>query len=386
MKPLSIALFNLRRLFRDRSNIFFVIILPLVLILVLGSVFGGIFTPKLAIHDAADDDRSRQIIAALEEVSDLDIDVVGSDDAVIDAVSRGTAQAGMVIPADLSNKVRLGEPVSVQYFGRQDSLAPQLRSTVNAVIARQSAVLRAARFASTETGIPLDQATTQAESVLNEIPALEVELSTVGEDLIPDSEGFDSTASAMLLLFVFLTSLTGSMALIETRSLGVSRRMISTPTSAGTVLLGEMLGRYAVALTQGLIVMAGSALLFGVNWGDPLAAAVLLVLFALVGAGAGMLVGSVLSNEQQALAVGLGLGLGGAAIGGSMVPLEIFPDTLRTIAHIMPHAWGNDAFSTLLRDNGAIGDIATELGVLAAYAAGLLLAASWIFRRRVSAG
>jgi ABC-2 type transport system permease protein len=36
-------------------------------------------------------------------------------------------------------------------------------------------------------------------------------------------------------------------------------------------------------LVQGLVIMLGSALLFGVRWGDPVAAALLLVAFAIRG-------------------------------------------------------------------------------------------------------
>ncbi len=358
----------------------------MMLILLIGSVFGGGFTPEVAVFDASDDPRSRNIVTALREVEDIKIKIVWSEDDVVDAVSRGEVQAGLVIPSGITTQAEGGQPVAVRYFGRQDTLAPQLRSTVNAIVARESAVLRAALFTQSEAGTPLDEATQQAEIVLQSLPELTVVLSTVGEDLITDTDGFDASASAELLLFVFLTSLTGSVALIETRNLGISRRMLSTPTSARALLFGEALGRYSVGLLQGLIIMGGSALLFGVGWGNPVAAVLIMLLFALVGAGAGMLVGSVLTSEQQALSVGLLVGLGGAAIGGSMVPLEIFPDVLRTIAHVTPHAWGNDAFATLLQDGGGVADIGKELGILAAYAAGLLLISSWLFRRKITAG
>ena len=206
-----------------------------------------------------------------------------------------------------------------------------------------------------------------------------------GEALFPEDLGrFDLGATSQLLLFVFLTSLTGAVALIETRQLGLARRMLSTPTPVGTILMGEALGRTAVALAQGLIIMVGSALIFGVNWGNPLGAGLVLLLFALVGAGAGMLAGSVFNTEQQAIPVALLAGLGMAAIGGSMVPLEIFPDTMRTIAHFTPHAWGNDAFAELVRRNGGAGDILPELGILAAYAAVLFSLATWRLRKAIT--
>ena len=46
MKSFAIAATNLRRFIRDRGNIFFVFIFPMLLILVLGSSFGGDFNDR----------------------------------------------------------------------------------------------------------------------------------------------------------------------------------------------------------------------------------------------------------------------------------------------------------------------------------------------------
>jgi ABC-2 type transport system permease protein len=188
---------------------------------------------------------------------------------------------------------------------------------------------------------------------------------------------FEEGASTQLLLFIFLNSLIAASALIEARRLGVARRMLSTPTPVRTILAGEALGRLGIALVQAAIIILGSALLFGVDWGSPTAVAALVLAFCLVGCGAGMLLGSTLRNEQQAGAVALLVGLGLAAFGGSMVPLEVFPDAVRTAAHSTPHAWGNDAFSDLLADGGSLADVLPEIAVLLSYAAVLLALATW---------
>ena len=73
-----------------------------------------------------------------------------------------------------------------------------------------------------------------------------------------------------------------------------------------------------------------------------------------------------------------------AAIGGSMVPIEIFPDAMRTVAHVTPHAWGNDAFAELVRRDANVGGILRELGILAAYAVVLLALATWRFRKAIT--
>ncbi|HEX7464564.1 MAG TPA: ABC transporter permease, partial [Actinomycetota bacterium] len=106
---------------------------------------------------------------------------------------------------------------------------------------------------------------------------------------------------------------------------------------------------------------------------------------ALVGTGAAMLMGSVLENAQQAGSFGVFFGLILAALGGCMVPLEIFPNTMRTIAHVTPHAWALDAFGDVLGRNGTVADIWPQLAVLALYAAGLLSLAAVLFRRKLTA-
>jgi ABC-type uncharacterized transport system permease subunit len=74
------------------------------------------------------------------------------------------------------------------------------------------------------------------------------------------------------------------------------------------------------------------------------------------------------------------LGLSLAALGGSMVLLEVFPETMKTVAKITPHAWANEAFAELLLDDGALADVLPQLGVLLAFAVSLLALATWRLR------
>jgi ABC-2 type transport system permease protein len=98
-----------------------------------------------------------------------------------------------------------------------------------------------------------------------------------------------------------------------------------------------------------------------------------------------VLIGTLFSGEQQATAVGLIIGLTFAAIGGSMAPLDSFPSTMRTVAHVTPHAWANDAFNHLLSNGGGISHVLLDVGVLCAYAVALLSLATWRLRRVLTA-
>ncbi|MDH3731802.1 MAG: ABC transporter permease, partial [Acidimicrobiia bacterium] len=81
--------------------------------------------------------------------------------------------------------------------------------------------------------------------------------------------------------------------------------------------------------------------------------------------------------------IGMALGLAFAALGGCMVPFEIFPNWLRSVAHITPHAWAVDAFTEVIQRGGGIGQIGLELAVLALFGISLLIAASISLRRAI---
>jgi ABC-2 type transport system permease protein len=153
--------------------------------------------------------------------------------------------------------------------------------------------------------------------------------------------------------------------------------------SAGTIVVGETFGRFFVAMIQGVFIILAASLLFGVKWGDPLGASALLTAFALVSTGAAMLFGAILSNEQQAGAL-TPLSLGLAALGGCMVPLEVFSPTMQKIAHLTPHAWAVEGFTDLIRTDAGITDIALQIVVLLGFAAVLLAAASWRLHRSIT--
>lgn len=380
MKALAIARANLLRMLRDRSSIFFVFIFPLALVFLFGILFGGDFQPKLGVV-AAEGDLTGRLVARLAAERRIGLVEIGDQAELLSAVERGRLQAGIVIPAGYDQALRAGDPVVIGFIARPDGVGPTLRATVDEAIADATAEIQAARFASEHAPIPFDEALGQANSLRPGLPGIEVAARTTGESLFPENLGrFDIGASSQLILFMFITALSGSAVLIQTRQLGVSRRMLSTPTSVGTVVIGEALGRFGVVLVQGVYIVIATLLAFGVSWGDPLGAIAVLVMFAAVGAGAAMLMGALFANDQQAGGFGVMFSLGLAALGGAMLPIELFSPTMQTVAHFTPHAWALDAFAELVRRDGTIVDILPELGVLAGFAVVLLALASWRLR------
>ena len=387
MKAVWIGLVNLRRMFRVRANIFFVFVFPMVLILVLGATFGGSSTPRLGVVDTGSGPLGAALLRQLEQTPHLKVVTVSGAAALLTQVGRGNLAAGVIIPPGYDAAARSGRGATVRYLAQQNQSSQQLGETVRGAVARQAALLGAALFAAGQHAVPnFSAGLAEATRISPAVPSVSVTQTTAGTSVFSRTLGqFDEGAWTELVLFLFLTALTGSVAIIETRRLGLSRRMLATPTAPITVIAGETVGRVLISCVQALVIILGSALLFGVSWGAPAGVVAVVILFALVGAGAGIFVGTLFRNEQQASAISLLLGLGLGALGGCMVPLEVFSPVLRRVAHITPQAWANDAFAKLVGHGASIAGILPQLGVLAAYAAALLALAAWRLRRVMAA-
>ena len=98
-----------------------------------------------------------------------------------------------------------------------------------------------------------------------------------------------------------------------------------------------------------------------------------------------MLLGTLFRNPEQAAGISVISSIGLAALGGCMLPLELFSPGLRTIAHVTPHAWALDGFADLTYRGGSVADVLPEVGVLCLYAGGLILLASWRLRAVIRA-
>lgn len=380
-KALAIAGTNLRRLTKDRTGAFFVFVFPFLIILAFGAAFGSGFTPQLGVVSAGSGPLGAELRGRLAATDGIELTAYPDADAMRTAVERGELEGGLVIPAGYDGQVRGGETVPLGYVTRPGA-EQELQLTVSAAVDAHGAVIRAARFAVQEgAASTFAEALASAEALAEVAPSVDVASRTAGGDTEVGS--FATGAAQELVLFMFLTSLSASAMLIETRRLGITRRMLASPTPAGTVLVGEALGRYAIALVQGLLIVIGTVLLFQVDWGNLATTALVVLLFALAACGAAMLMGAVLRNAAQAGGMGVFLGLVLAALGGAMVPLEIFPPVMNTIAHALPHAWAIEALTASITQGAGPGDVATSLLVLTVYGAGLLGIASVVLRRTI---
>jgi ABC-2 type transport system permease protein len=381
---LAIAAASLRRMLRDRISLFFVVLLPVVVILIIGATVGGATNFRIGVVARDAGPLSADLVTELRGTPSTTVHGYAAEQTARTALRRGELDAVVVVPAGTDAALRRGESVTIPVIDTGATSNQQaVRSSIAAAVARHAARVQAAAFAAAQAGGTLPGRLADAARLQPAVPLIAVRTETVdsASNVLP--AGFGYSAPTMLVLFVFVNTLAAGAAMIQTRRLGIYDRAMAAPIQARHIVLGEALCYLSLALIQSALIVTVGALLFGVHWGAPLAAAALVGLWALVGTGAGMLSGTLFRTPEQASGIGPAVGIAFGMLGGCMWPLAIVSPFMRTVGHLVPQSWAVDAWTRLVAQDGGIADIAGQLAVLAVFAAALLTLASVRLRRRL---
>lgn len=377
---------ELRRYLQDRIAIFTTVLMPVLLIVLIGSAISvGQERFTVAVIDDDATPTSQQLVAALDANDALQI--VAYDDARMlrRDIRLSLLDAGVVLPRGLAADVADGRSVQLGLLTEQaDTRAASVIAAVNGAVADAGGRLAATRFVAAKAGMPPADAAQLVDEYAAGVPAPDIRATTVGVVRQEDENAFTRAVISQLTLFVFANGLFAAAALVETRRLGVTRRALATPIGSGTLVAGIGGSRFSLALVQAVLLLVVGAVLFGVDWGNLAAVTSLVVVFCLVSAGAGMLLGALARTADQAIAIGVPLAIGTAMLGGTMWPLDVVGPVMQAIGHLMPQSWATDAWTAIVNDGAGVSGIATELAVLAGYAAAFLVLGTWALRRTLT--
>lgn len=373
-----------RSLSRDRTALFFMLALPVIVMVIIGAAFGGPERIRVGVVVLDDSPVAAELADRFDAADGLTAVSYASVEAAQEGIRRQDVPAALVLPDGLGASLSGPEPATIGFITRSgDQNAFTARIAVTGALDELDARIAAARSVTVDDGGSFDDA---LQAALDEGPSVDVPVDAilVGGGEARDLSRFSLVAPQNLVLFVFITSLSGGAYLVTVRRAGVLRRVASTPTGTGTLLWGVAVGWFSIALAESALILTIGALAFGVDWGDPFAAVVLVAVFAAVSASAGLLIGALGQDEDKvgSLAPIIGIVLG--ALGGCMVPIEVFPAPMLAIAHAIPQFWAVQAWQKLIFDGAGLGAIAGPILVLLAFAVALLGTATVALRRQLS--
>ncbi|MHB8464339.1 MAG: ABC transporter permease [Acidimicrobiales bacterium] len=363
-KIIIIAALDLRGTLSDRQGAFFIFALPLAVIFIVGLVVqqGG-NQVRLGLLDNGTGPLAAHLDQTLSRSSTIKLIRYHGRASLDVAVRRSDVDVGAVIPSSYDKDLmggRVTPNVDFIALPADRSIVAQ-RGELEAIVSGEEAAVIAAQTAAAQTGKPVAAALAQARQLQGSSVSNRATLQRIGHT--STRQGFDYTAPANMILFIFINSLAAAGAVAAARAAGIIRRMLATPTTPGTVLIGIGAGRLAIALVQAIVIITVGTLVFGVAWGNPVGLLLVVLLFALLSTAAALYVGATAKSFEQAIAITIPIGIGLGMLGGCMWPLAIVGPTMRAFGHITPHAWAVDALIKMGARRG-LGTIVTDLAVL----------------------
>ena len=374
MQPaLAIAAKDLRQKVRDRSAIILSVVAPLALAFLFSAMLpagSSAFSATYAVVDLDGGSIARALVdgpMANLGASGITVVAVATDAEARARVTDGSASAAIVIPAGFSTAVQSGKPTGVTIVGSVNrALATQvLRSIVSSFASSvQGVELAVSTVMATGGSSGGGSGTGDAAAIAQAAQALTAPV-TMATDATTNRLASSNTyyAASMAVLFVFFAAQFGVVSLLGERRAGTLARLLASPISARTVLLGKLLVSIVLGTVSMTVIAVATTLLLGAHWGDPVAVAALILTTVLSASGIALVVVGIARTEDQAAGLTAIVAMVLAVLGGSFFPLSQAPAGLATLSQLTPHAWFLRGIGDLASGDG-IGVVVPSIAVL----------------------
>jgi ABC-2 type transport system permease protein len=381
--------------FASSSELLFFIILPVVFTFLLA---GG--TPSgnedsrisLLVVDEAKTSVSQQIIHQLEDSTAVRPELTNRAEAQ-DLFDNRRAEVVLILPAGIDIASLQNGAAEVELLQQPNNMnATVAQRAVSTALRRVSSSIAAAQISVSqrESMQPFSSAEEKQayfESSLKTAQSIQAEAPQrvkVVEALTEDQVEYDpraNTSAGQLITWVFIPLFGISALFAYERQKGTLRRLLTTPSSKATFLLGTIVGQVAMALVQMLLLVGFGILVMRLSWGrEPLALFLILLASALAAAAFGTTMGTFIKTEGLASGLSIMFGMVFALMGGCWYPLELFPPAIQNIVKILPTTWAMQGMLDLVLRGGGLPEVLPEVAVLLGFAVLFFSVGVWRFR------
>ncbi|UYZ23700.1 ABC transporter permease [Mesobacillus jeotgali] len=359
---------------RDRKALLTLVFMPILLIGILGAAFGNMMDEE----EAASIKKFKVGIVNYDEgelgsVLSQEVFKKGlpelisakemTEEKLEDSLKEQEISVGIIIPRDFSGHIISGgnsevRVISIPSASIQSSIVENVVLQFTQSAAINVIAMEVAGPTSFGKALPAMSQLAEADYAFVEEAAAEQDQKPVGS--------FQYYAAGMGVMFLLMTVITGVSAMIDEKEQDVFNRLLVTKLSNQHYLIGKFIGLLFMSSVQFFIIILGTHYLYDVQWGESMTG-VIIVGFAFVFSvsGLGVLLGALVKKEKTFNAAGMLATQIMAALGGSMVPLYIFPDWVNTVVKVLPNALALQTFLELMSGAG-VWQVLIEAGILIA--------------------
>ena len=369
-RTISMARKELYHIVRNRRTLAVMFLIPVVQLFLLGyAATTDIEHLRTVVLDADRTVHSRELIEVYRASNYFDIVAYAdSEDEVAGMVDRGTARAGLIVPAGYGADVSAGRTASIAFV--IDGSDPNVANAVFAA-SQQVGQAQGLRLIERRLGLSADEMT-----------ALEVR-PRVWYNPQMNSVNFMVPGLMAMILFL-LTSMLTSVAIVRERETGTIEQLMVTPIRPIELVVGKVAPYIVVAFFDMLEVLA-----IGVFWFDvPVHGSVPLLLglsavFLMTSLGIGIFISSVAGTQQEAMMLVWFIMLPSLFLAGFFFPLEAMPRSLQLISTLVPLRYMLVIIRGIILKGVGLEVLGDQVWALLVFGLVLMVVAATRFRKRL---
>jgi len=398
MNILDVAFKDLKRVFRSPFALIMMFGAPLLIAGLLYFAFGGLVSGGKSFTLA----RTRLVIANLDQPNSsasafkagemlikflqdegltdiLELKLTDDEASARSAVDRQQADVALIIPSNFTQAALTPDQNAavVLYQDPTLSIGPGIvKDLVNHFMDGFSGAKIAAKVTTAAAQVSGSGADTSLSEWTSKQYASYLESSSHAAALhiAAPSGQTDSAASrmsiiapimaGMMILFVFFMGANGAESIIREHEEGTLARLFATPVSAFRILSGKFIGVFVTLVIQSIVLLAASALIFHISWGQPMSVALATLGLIVAATGFGVMLMSLIKSTRQTGPILGGVLTLTGMLGGLMTNgIPNIPTAMDTIALSMPQGWAMHAWKLTLA-GGSAGTILLPVLVL----------------------
>jgi ABC-type multidrug transport system permease subunit len=386
IKSLLVALLEVRSYLRDKADLAFSLLLPIIVFALMYGAFGGQSLFHGTAHVVNEDQGgvyATRLVEGLGELDSLDVELLSQAEAD-SKLERANLLMVLYIPQGFSDKLTAGEQAQLVFKqrgngGQEGQIVASLVRGVAEELGQELQVQSQVKGALAEWDISQDRIEITVQEFMERErahPIVEVREETVGSSPDPVKQFLPGIVTMFVLFAITLTART----VVEERKKGTLERLLTTRISVGQLFVGKFLANMSRGFIQTLILLTLAYIVFQIF--TPLSFAqslVLALIFAAAASALGLVIASIVRTEDQATWIAVGFTMVMVMLGGTFFDITE-GSVMATISRVSINAYANDAFKMIIAQGGSLADLGLELAVLGGVAVGGLGLSRFLFR------
>jgi ABC-2 type transport system permease protein len=364
---------------RDRRLQISLILPPVLQLTLFGfALSAAVSNVRLAVVDDSRSPESRELISTLTESKSFQLaGYYSSVDQLGDAVSRGDADAGMVVPYDYARDLARERPTTVQFLlnATNANTATISRAYAEGVIQSYNADLL-------RQGIHVSVQPTAASDLAHR-GQVQLQPAFLFNPGLVDS--WFIVTGVLGLLLILNSSLVASAAMVREREAGTIEQLLMSPASTTEIIVAKIAPLFLLLSLMMLVAIGVIKFVFGV----PFHGGLLLLLGAgslciLSGISIGTVIATFSKSAQQAQLTSFFINPPLSSLSGALNPIEAMPKWLQPLTVLNPvHHFATIVRGTMLKGSGFM-DVWPNFLALLLFTLALVSLSIWRFRKQLS--